>query len=228
MMATGSRPSLGYKTSSAVEASLSSAFGELGTSPCRQRSSRPRRRDGSAALARPPDPRLAKASATDATRRRHQSTRAGCRVAVSRRNHRHILDRESPTGSDHRQLGRPGHRPRSPHLDGQDHRHRPPRRRRADGVSHGASDAGQPCPPGAAITRDPSRGSHLRRRRADPVRTPIPARLEALVAEAQKLRTVQPAVGTDESTTPQPGRPESQQAESSTCHYDSPRTERHP
>jgi hypothetical protein len=124
--------------------------------------------------------------------------------------------------------GRPGHRPRSPHLDGQDHRHRPPRRRRADGVSHGASDAGQPCPPGAAITRDPSRGSHLRGRRADPVRTPIPARQEALVAEAQKLRTVQPAVGTDASTTPQPGRPESQQAESSTCQYDSPRTERRP
>ena len=48
------------------------------------------------------------------------------------------------------------------------------------------------------------------------------------MAEAQKLRTVQPAVGTDESTTPQPGRPESQQAESSTCQYDSPRTERHP
>ena len=124
--------------------------------------------------------------------RRHQSTRARCRVAVSRRNHRHLVDGESPTGSDHRQLGRPGDRPGSAHLDGKVHRRRPRGRRRAGGVSHRASEVGQSPPPGAGITRGPSHSRHLPGRRADQVRTPIPARQNALVAEAQPLRTVLP------------------------------------
>jgi hypothetical protein len=52
-------------------------------------------------------PRLPKAVPTAEAGHGHQSTRAACRVAVSRRNHRHLVDGESPTGSDHRQLGRP-------------------------------------------------------------------------------------------------------------------------
>ena len=76
------------------------------------------------------------------------------RVAVSRGNHRHLVDRESPTGSDHRQLGRPRDRPGSAHLDGEVHR-RPRGCGRAGGVSHRASEVGQSPPPapGSPVVR---------------------------------------------------------------------------